>query len=77
MGAIFNDVNGSQFYDWLYAPGTQSELLSNLSALGIGNTTIKCLLVEKEIEAVDCDKEMKTTICMRGNVTAAPTNLKF
>ena len=66
LGAIFNDVNGTQDYDWLSAPGNYSELLSNLSTLGVGNKSLTCLSVSEEIRAVDCDKVMPVTICMRG-----------
>ena len=64
---MFNDVNGTQNYDWLSAPGNYSELLSNISSLGIGNTSLACLSVAEEIRAIDCNQEMPVTICMRGN----------
>ena len=64
---MFNDVNGTQDYDWLSAPGNFSELLSNLSTLGMGNTSIACLSVTEEMTAVNCDEQMPVTVCMRGN----------
>ena len=66
LGAVFNDVNGSQFYDWLSAPGTKSNLLSNLTTLGMGNTSEGCLSFSDQINAIDCDRKMNVTICMRG-----------
>ena len=70
LGAVFHDVNGTQFYNWLSEPGTKSELLINLTEAGMGNQSKECLSYLDEVKDIRCDLKMNVTICMRSKYRA-------